>query len=308
MTVRESLAAKAIERAANWSPTFVRKLPSPERLDEMALLGSYSYSLPQSRRRIIKDSIEIVDGIRETPSAIARDYLRITYGKRPLATKRQIEMNVAQLPPPNVAHPGRFAHGFYIDIVSCYWSIMQVVGWDVDYMPGKWLAGGRPPTDYPFPEHKVGRNCLHSACTLHGIPRYDPRKLPGDPYDEVTAGNSLSNAQLPRLTYDVLNSIGYQCIKAGAIYMNNDGIIAPTPKIAATCEGIITDWGLRWAVKAQGSGEVKAAGTYRVGMEETLTFRHRQDTHPIELVYPLYYIDWLQREFAFFAAEVKEWK
>lgn len=304
MDIRHALAERAVNRKAQWLPIKVRKLPDPEKLKEIALLGAYSYSLPQSRRRLIKDTIQIEAGVEETPSAISRDYIRLIYKRGPRGTSKQLQ-NCASLPPvPNVAKPGKFAHGFYIDIKACYWSIMLIAGWNVDYNPGLWLAQGRPPKDFPFPEHKVGRNCLVSAGLMNGIPRYDPRKLPGDPYDEIISGNSLKNLQLPRLIHDILNSIGAECLQAGAIYLNNDGMIAPTPKVAETCQNIIEDWGLKYHVKADGAGAVKASGTYHVGLEKSLTYNLIHENRPLELLYEYPYARWLKSEFGFFAAGV----
>lgn len=303
--VRRGLADRAIDRASKWTPFFVTNLPDPEKLQELALLGAHSYSLIQTRRRLIKKNttIEIEEGVRETPSAIARDYLRMIYKHGPRTTKRQLDTTSKCPPVPNVAKPQKFAHGFYIDIVACYWSIMQIVGWNVDYNPGLWLMQGRAPYDFPFKDHKVARNCLPSAGRTDGIPRYNPKKLPGDPYDEVRPGNNLKNLQLPRLIHDVLNCIAVEVLDAGAIYINNDGLIAPTPGIAKTCEGIVADWGLKTKVKAQGSGTVKASGTYRVGMVETMTYQYVKDQQPIERVYPFPYAGWLKKEFTFFASQ-----
>jgi hypothetical protein len=269
----------------------------------MALLGAYSYSLPQSRRRLIKEALILEPGVKETPSAIARDYLRLIYKRGARSTRHQLRNNAAIPPVPNMAQPRKFAHGFYVDIQSCYWSIMQIAGWNVDYNPGMWIAPGRPPKDFPFPKHKVARNCLVSAGRTGSIPRYDPRKLPGDPYDEINPGNSLKNLHLPRLIHDVLNCIGVQCRDAGAVYLNNDGMIAPSPRIAEACIHIVEDWGLTPVIKAQGSGEIKGSGTYRVGNHTTANYEMLHEPRPLEILYPPPYLDWLQKEFSFFAAK-----
>lgn len=297
MDVKKELTQRTLERNSQWAPVYVSRLPDVMDLDEMALLGAFSFSLPQSRRRIIKDTIKLEEGTRETPSAIARDYLRLIYKTGPRGTKRQLAA-VDMLPPvPNVALPQKFAWGLYIDIHSCYWSIMNVAGWDVDYYPGMWLSPGRAPSDFPFPDHKIGRNCLVSAGITRGIPRYMPKKLPGDPFDEIQPGNKLSNTQLPRLIHDILNSIAGEAMKAGAVYCNNDGFIAPTPGIAARVIKIIQDWGLTATVKGEGSGQIRSSGAYRVGNVESLPFRMRDDDQPIMNVYPPSYSRWLKQQF-----------
>lgn len=301
-TVRHELAQRALKRAEQWQPIMVRKLPDPEKLHELVLLGAYSYSLPQTRRRLIKDTLVLEANVRETPTAIARDYLTMVYKQGPRVTHRQMAKIEKCPPPPNVARPSKFAHGYYVDIEACYWNIMLITGWNVDYNPGVWLSPGRPPYDYPFPDHKQSRNSLASAGRVAAIPRYNPRKLPKNPYDEIQPGNRLRNMQLNRLIHDTVNGIGWQCLQAGAIYINNDGMIAPGRKVAEACQQIITDWGLTARIKAEGSGDVRASGTYRVGSMETVTHKFARDERPLEILYPPEYLGWLQREFSYFAA------
>lgn len=301
MDVKHQLAMLSTERAAHWQNIFVARLPDVLKLPELSLLGSYSFSLLETRRRIIRGWIEIEPDVRETPTALGRDYLRLIYKKGPRGTKRQLQVTGVIPPVPNAALPQKFAHGLYVDIQACYWSIMLIVGWNVDYYPGLWLSPGRPPYDYPFPEHKVGRNCLVSSGRMNGIPRFNPRRLPNDPFDEIRPGNVIANTQLPRLIHDTLNSIMYECLEAGAIYANNDGLIAPTPGIAETCKRIIEDWGLQTSIKGEGAGSVKSSGAYAVGTVQSLPWKMRNDTSPIMAVYPPVYAKWLKRQFAHIA-------
>jgi len=269
----------------------------------VVMLGAHSFALLQSRKRIVKETIKIDSEVKETPSAIARDYLRAVYKKGPKATRAQMDAVDGIPPVPSYAAPREFVHGFYVDIKSAYWSIMEIVGWNLDYNPGLWISPGRPPADFPFPEHKVARNCLVSAGRVGGMPMYDYRKLPGDPYSVINRGSELINHQLPRLIHDVLNSIAAQAINAGAIYCNNDGFIASTPGIAEKVKGIIEDWGLTSSIKAEGPGRVKASGTYTVGAHRTLNYESVKSELPIENIYPPNYDKWLQREFSFFASK-----
>ncbi len=264
------------------------------------MLGAHSFALVQTRRRLIASSLEILDGVRETPSALARDYLRLEFKRGPRGTSRQLAI-VAGIPPvPSYASPKEFLYGAYIDGKAMYWSIMQIVGWDVDYNPGLWLCSGRPPSTFPFHNDKIARNCLVSAGRMTGIPTYNPKLLPGDPYQTLTRGNELKNNQLPRLIVDVLNSIADLCIREGAVYCNNDGVIAPSLNIADRCRQIFLDWGLEGQTKYEGPGGVKASGTYQVGKHKTLNYDRTRDA-PITNVYPPPYRRWLQKEFSFLA-------
>jgi hypothetical protein len=312
-----ALKEAALKRADNFQTFYVRKFPDESYFKEIVMMGSHSYCLIQTKRRLVKEKMKIDPvndpSVVETPSAIARDYLRHVYQRGPRGTKAQM-IKVEGLPPvPSYAKPGKFAHGSYIDIRSAYWSIMKIIGWDLDYNPGLWISPGRPPADFPFPDHKVARNCLVSAGRMgsidpetqkpRGIPMYDPRKLPGDPYSEVIRGSELKNNQLPRLIHDLLNSIAAQAIEVGAVYVNNDGFIGPTPNITDRIIGVIRDWGLDYSIKGEGGGQVKASGTYEVGIAKTKQFEAVHDPISISHVYPPDYANWLQTEFSFFAAK-----
>lgn len=301
--IQNALLEAAQKRADNWMNIRVKQFPDVEKIHEIVMLGSHSFALINSRRRLVKEKIDLTAEVYETPSAIARDYLRFVYKKGPRYTKSQALRVEGIEPVPSYADPQKFGHGFYVDIQSAYWSIMQIAGWNVDYNPGLWLSPGRPPADFPFPDHKVARNCLVSAGRLGGIPRYDPRKLPGDPYDEIKAGSPLKNLQLPRLIHDVLNTIAAQVIEAGAIYVNNDGCIVRDQKTLDRVMQIVSDWGLTARIKAEGGGQIKASGTYQVGRVRTMNYSTVGENQPLAHVYKPSYADWLQKAFSFFAAK-----
>lgn len=297
------------EKQSRKEIVLTKRLPPLSSLKELTIIGKYSYYQNQSQRRIIDktESIELRPGLIETPPNIARTYLLDKYKLSPRLSKIQFEANVESLRQmPNFAKPCSFDYGFYIDIKSAYWSIMQIAGWDVDYHPGKWLSDGTPPHDFPFPEHKTARSCLYSAGAMSTIPYYDPaykKKGKESAFDTFKNGNPLINPALCKLTSDVLNCIATQAINAGAVYANTDGFIAPNEHIAGHIVHIIMNWGLRAGVKAEGKGGVKSAGAYKVGSETSSPYKARKDTQPIKKVFEPSYINWLEKTFSFWARE-----
>ncbi len=297
------------EKQSKKNIILTKRLPPLSSLKELTIIGKYSYYQNISQRRIIDktESIELKPGLIETPPNIARTYLFNKYKLSPRISRIQFDASVESLRQmPNYAKPSNFDHGFYIDIKSAYWSIMNIAGWDVDYYPGKWLSDGTPPDDFPFPEHKTARSCLYSAGAMSSIPYYDPAyKSKGKefPIDTFENGNPLINPGLCKLTSDVLNSIATQAIQAGAVYANTDGFIAPNEKIAGHIVHIIMNWGLEARVKAEGKGGVKSAGAYKVGSEISSPYKVRKDTQPINKIFEPRYITWLERSFSFWARE-----
>ena len=300
-----ALIERAKEREENYKRIVVTELPDPYGLEEITLIGNYSYTGITTRTRTVKKKslIELDENTSETPPAIARDYLRIKYNHGPTVKKIQLETLEAGIKPaPNYAKPARFDHGYYIDISAAYWSIMKIAGWNVDYYPGKWISTGTPPDDFPFPENKVARNCLVSAGYARPIQRFLPRLKT---FDFIQPGNGLKNLGLYRLITDLLNSIAGNAIDLGAVYVNNDGYIAPNERTAAKIIGMIYDFGLTPAIKGEGEGSIKSAGAYKVGPLISKPWEIRTEKQFISAIHPPHYKDWLQRAFSFWAAEVK---
>jgi len=298
---------KCHRRAENWTPVLVKKLPDPYTLQEVTIIGTYSFTMQQSHRRLVvaRELIELDQDHHETPPAVARDYLYSVFKRGPRIKKAQMETNTDGLrPAPNFAKPCQFPEGYYIDIVSTYWSIMNIIGWNVDYWPGKWLNPGQAPEDFPFPGNKIARNCLVSAGTVRPMLRYIPDKRP-DPFDDkLSPGNPLANTGLIRLITDLLNAIAGQAVDLGAVYVNNDGFIVRSHKAAADVCQLIFDYGLIPQIKGEGPGEVKSSGAYKVGAMTSAPYLARIAPRETSAIYRPRYTRWLRDRFSFWASEI----
>ena len=272
--VLDMIAEKSHKRRVRYKHSEVDELPAPEWLNETCVVGTYSLVTFSSRQRFIyKPSCIPVNGVVETPPTIARDYLGITYKKSPPAKHEQVVRLRNHLrPPPLFVDPGFHEEGWYLDIRRCYWSIMLAFGWNVDYYPGRWLATGQPPDDFPFPNEVVARNSLVSACRTSQFDLWTPE---GE--KRVSRGNHLMNYQLLGLISDILHAIASIAKKAGAIYIGTDGYILTTVQALNTVAQAIADFGLSSAVKAHGMTDVHAPGDYKVGRKRTRVFA-REDT------------------------------
>ena len=304
-----AIRERARERAEKWKGFEVIDLPDPFQLRERAILGSYSYTLQINRIRLLRKYtlIGLGDGIKETPSTIARDYLTLTYKKSPKITHEQAiaigafdtdeKRNLK--PYPLYAMPGRFEHGLYIDIKSTFWSVLKIAGWNVDYYPGEWISAGRKPSDFPFPDHKQARSCLVSVARPGKILFY----VPVGKFEEHKAGSHIINLSISKLISDVLNSIAATAVSMGAVYANTDGYICPSEKIAAHVAQMILDWGLEPRVKGEGRGAVRGIGAYKVGDVVSEPYKVRGVApDSMESLHPPEYSRWLQPRFAKIAA------
>lgn len=307
MNMIASLSEMSRERQDRYPTEIRRELPDPYGFQEIIYLGSYSYFFPQSKRRMVvaHGLIRLGDKIRETPPAVARDYLESVYHHGPRVRHEQIQKIRAGLSAlPNMAKPCRFDHGFYIDIKSAFWSLMQIVGWNPDYYPEKWLCPGRPPADFPFPDHKIARNCLVSAGLISEVPIYRPPD--GGSGETQRIGSKILNYSLYRLISDVLNTIAGQAESLGAVYANTDGYIAPDPIIGARIAQLIFDWGLTPRIQAEGPGGVRGSGAYKVGGNTSTPFKVRRDDRGLRKIHPRRASRWLQERIAFYSAEARD--
>lgn len=321
MSVLDALRDKAQTRAEKFKTYRLRKLPNPNYLHEWATIGTYSYFLMQTKQRLTLRSglLSLGHNIKETISSVARDYINIEYKQSPTIKHAQAEIFKAAYIPPNSRIKNApqyfdkkitFDHGYYIDIISTYWSVINITGWNVDYWPGRWLASGKKPDNFPFPDHKTARSCLVSVARPGSVLLYNPEGRNNDEkFPTKPVGSKILNLGISLLIADVLHSIAYEAQRAGAVYINADGYIAPNEKVAGHIAQIIYDWGLPAAIKAEGSGEVLGIGNYKVGLFESEPHadawergRETQAHEQIKKIENLDYAAWLQPRFARYAA------
>lgn len=303
--VRIRLAQNIMKREHLVRTIIVDRLPTTEEeiasYQSTAYIGAASISFEDIQTRLVLRSalMEVVPGLYETPMKLVTDYLHMIYGEASRGFREQLKVCEKIPDPPLFTEPGKFAHGVLVDIRACYWNIMRIAGWNVDYFPGNWLDHmGRPPYDWPWPEHKVARNSLVTAGHFTRLMVYRPHPRVGQKMREERRHNPLLNSPLVRLIADVTNSIAYECVKAGMIYWNTDGGIAPNPAIAARCREIISDWGMEGRYKAEGPGLVKANGVYQVGKLETRNFDRVEEFLPLKKIIKPPYYSILKSEFS----------
>lgn len=315
MIIRDEITEAVLERIARrrskWKTVEDDTMPDPRSLPEVAIVGIFSICGLESRTRWLWSGhcVPTEAGL-ETPPSVARDYLTVAYGKSPRASHKQIEfIKHSQKPLPQFAAPQIFNAGYYVDISAAFWSIMSIIGWNVDYYPGLWLGRGRAPLDFAWhdgshPSHKVARNCLVSAGAASSTTFWIPAKGKQAGYFKTQpGGNPLANLQLPRLIGDILNAIAAECVDAGAIYSNTDGFIAPNFETMAKVVRIIADWKLTPTIKASGPGWVRGSGSYGIG---TQVHKPNQFDKPLDLISRREYAAWLKFHFVAHANETEE--
>jgi hypothetical protein len=283
--ILDDMRARSIERRERYKTIEVNQMPDRKRIGVRHIEGVISKVLPNDKvRYVLKRKLVDLGGVLETPTAVARDYLKLNkfQASRLRGNTKEVLWNRMNAAPafPELAIPSRFDDGYYLDIRKAFFAIMHIVGWSVSYKPGSFIMRGRSPIDFPFPEEATARNSLVTCSTTREIYAIDPpfwRPI------RISHYNPYLNTSLNVIIRDLLHTLAFYAEKAGAVYAHTDGFIAPNYKTAKAIGGIIEDFGLAFSVKGRGSGRVWSLGTYQIGRAKTkwVGLRNESEIHRI---------------------------
>jgi len=267
----DKMQSLALARAEKLSPIPMKIFPSIRDFTTTTWIGTFSWSNQTMRQRII-DADAIVDlfGVPQVPPEVARDYLRAKYTEKRRHTTEQFAAINENRSAPLYARTGFYQDMALVDIQSAYWSIVKIIGWDVDYNPSRWLGKRSDNDDFPLPDNRIARNSLVSAGLMTPTHLWDGTQLM-----KLKAHNPYVNYSLWACCQDILNSIATIALKAGAVHVHTDGFIVPIRNANYLIEEIAR-WGLAAKIKATGDAAIKGVGSYRVG--ETKTKKQYQFT------------------------------
>lgn len=251
---------KIYDEAPKYAVQVLPDFPPLTQLQSVTFIGSFAWTCPAEDWKIIKskNAISLFDGWL-TPAEVARYYITARYGRPGRLTSQQYNEVMRQRSAPLYAVPCEVDKAVYIDLKSAYWSILQVIGWDVDYMPGKWLAVKSSVQDFPLPKHKLARNCLVSTGLVGNSKMWDGSRL-----IFRAKRNPLTNMMLWAAVQDTLNCIADDMVRAGALYVHTDGYILRDQDAAAGIQ-VLNDWGLVGTVREEGKAKILGVGTYEIG-------------------------------------------
>ena len=273
----------------------VTSFPDLLGIDENVWLGTSSWSLVTSRLRLVLNDAQITAyGMKpHTAPEVVRDYLDVKHPKKLRARSEQVDWFKVPRSFPYLAVCGEYHDMAYVDLVGAYWTIVQVLGWDVEYLPGGFLGKRSDMLDFPYPHIKSVRNMLVSAGMIDTVNMWQPQRIV-----PVNIGNKHKNMGLYTVTQDVLHACAKLAENLGAVYVHTDGYIVPMANVPALVTRL-AEWGLPARVKHEGNAVVKGVGMYRVGGYKTATYADGWggDMSHIEPVYP----EWLMKRFSRFA-------
>lgn len=266
MTDTEAKMCELLDtRRQKYKVSVIERFPSITKIDEITYVAAYTWSLSVSKLRWIAEKTVIEPfGYPQTAGEVARDYLTAKYPKRLRAKNEQRIAITIHRAPPLYAAPRSFHNYAMVDLTSAYWSIMHIVGWDVDYWPNVFLHPGSTPYDYPGEPYKPARVALVTA----GL---SCRSLvwTGQGFRSQSLTNIHINYGLWACVQDTLHACAQIAIRHGAIYVHTDGYIVPMSEVKPLISDLFAECRLIARVKNYGSGEVFGIGSYQIGAKKT---------------------------------------
>ena len=287
------MVAKLQERDI-YDTDLISSWPAITSIHAPTFIGSFTWTCQAEKWKLMsKKSAISTPGGWASPAELARNYIAIKYPKRRRVTTAQYHEIMRKRQQPLLAIPGTYGDCVYLDLKSAYWSILKVIGWDVEYFPGHWLGVKSDVSDFPYEDYKLARNSLVSVGLVGNGKMWTGEKLIA-----IKKANPFTNMALWSAVQDTLNGVASDMEKAGALYINTDGYIFRRENMETAFQ-VAEDWGLTLSIKNEGAADVIAAGTYSIGMKKNnrvqnirpTYYRQIDDTHK----------DWLKPRFSKFS-------
>jgi hypothetical protein len=288
--VLSGMASLFTARTTKYKLEYVSKIPAiPERVPvgETIITGSYSQTWKKAGvRYMLLDKTVLMPYGRPTITDVSRDYLTAKYPVRRI--RRDQGKMLKQHPPALFTNPGFYKDMVYLDVRSAYWTIIKIVGWDVDLWPGKWIGVGQTMSDFPLPTHKVCRNSLHGVALPSWMVIYTSTGR-----HSIRTFNKLLNLQLHEVIACVQHSIALFAVnECGACYFNTDGAIIPA-KMAKKYVDYVNSWGLSLSLEHVGDTIIITSGSYKIGDYQTKRYSTVKKPRHLNNLRPFAWSDWL---------------
>lgn len=265
--VASAIQEQYIDNVKGFSLHKVDSFPNIRDYSHRVSWGVFQWTIHDQKTKLLRAANAIsLDGSPNvmSPSQLARLYLATVYSDRRLKAHTAQVKSISQWRPmPLFLQPKVFPEGCYVDTSSAWFSILKLVGWDVDYDPSRWLLGGRPPFDFPLPDNKIARNCIVTA----SLPT-PSKEWTGSRFREVSMQNKFVNLGLWSLIADILHALAFEAIECGACYVHTDGYIVPRNRASELAERI-ESYGLKTKIKHEGMTVVMGWSNWKVGKHES---------------------------------------
>jgi hypothetical protein len=239
-------------------------------------VGAFSISTKKTKiYNLEKPSIN-VDGTELIGTEISK-YL-ILLNQTEGGYRRETAELLEQTPPPLYANPVKLDRAVYVDIKSCYYSLLTKL-WGIKYSRGRYLGTSKErgfyiPEQFKeiLSEHKSIRNAIYGITRVRTRTKFIVDKSNIN-FTIEKSRNPLYYPDIGLSILDITQAIGTLAVfKFGAVYVAIDGFIIPEKKLISFIE-FLHSLGLQAGIKAEGEVEIKNFYTYSFN---TLTSKNWQ--------------------------------
>ena len=296
----ESMIGIRKSKLEGWSIDLVRRFPKLQTLEAMTYLGSFAWSQPHTRKKIIRTGFAYdLGGGFCSPADIARDYISAKFqGERLRCNSKQYDDFVRnRIHQPLYCEPVTGMDAYYVDLKSAYWQILMCGGWDVDYSRNSFLSVRSDMFDFPVPHLKLARNTLVSI----GLPSQSTVYHPEKGFMKMKGGGGSVNLVLYGFVQDFLHCFAHEMIeRALAVYVNTDGYIIPKQSLNEAMK-IAEEWNVLLTVRYSGVATVRRVGDYDI--------QNYRSPRPATTTQPRKYIHipdlkWFKKRWNFFSHRI----
>lgn len=234
-------------------------MPSPNNLPTGTIYGYYSAFLPQKIRLIPKKHYIERDGHEGTQTTLTRHWIKENKKKRKCRPTELAGYSWATAP--LYCKPRTMERGVYIDIKSAYGSIYEILGWEVDYLRGMYLAPSPDMMNYPYSDLKVARSYVVTGSRAKG----NVTTVRNGFLKSTSKYNPYSNPSLVASVLDVLSMIARFAVYAcDASYFNTDGAIMGEGQSLVFGQ-FLQSIGLDYSIKYSGSVYIANVNNWEIG-------------------------------------------
>ena len=240
--------------------------PDLSELDPGTIIGGSTWSRKGGTRWVVQPELCVIPGIGVTHMDLARFWVRENYNL-PLR-RRRAEDAQEWAPVPQLARLTRLGDGAYVDIRSAYRSIVERVGWDVEYVRGRYMTCGGADLS------ELTKLAYSAIVAIAARPYTMMRRWNGAQIETHRVRNLYANSSVYRLVRDVLWGV-YSDVtdNVDVLYYNTDGCIVRSKDVSAV-EQIMDWWGFESRVKAKGEVMVYGFGSYSIAQTRTKRWTH----------------------------------
>lgn len=259
LAVARLMADRAAERLDGYEINIVDTFPHIRSLTDVTFIGSFAWTQTSAKRRWMKRDYVYRLLVPVSPADIARDYLAVRYQHyRMRCRTSQYHALVRDVrAAPLYCKPGYIQDAVYLDMTGAYWQILQTVGWNPEYLPGRYLGVNDNVLDFPYQSIKLARNSLVSVA-LPGRTRL----WTGEKFATMKRKSKWQNLILWGLVQDVLHGIALDMVEhCDCRYVHTDGYIMPASQ-QARAQSVARAWGIVLRLKYASFARIRNTGDY----------------------------------------------